>query len=198
MKILPGPTRLPNPPPLEVALLTRRVIVNKKKQLLVFATTIVVMVAIFFAVLNYFLALQRPPTSSTELTVGSLRYSLEMPRTHFGDGEDVTVRMTIKNVGSQEIKLSFASQLEFDLIVQRDINLIFATVPLNIWIYSACHPNQLKAHVLVLKPQQTHSFVASWPQVDAHGDKVSPGRYLLTGVLNTEGSRQSLQLRGSR
>lgn len=177
-------------------MLRRRVIVNKKKQLITFAVTLVVIVAAFFAILNYFVHLQQPPTSSAEHTVGTLRYSLDMPRANFGS-EDVVVRLSVKNTGDRDVKMVFTNELEFDLIVQKEINLVFVTIPLDIWIYSSCHQNLPKPHVLTLKSQETKTYEASWPQVNSKGDKVSPGRYILTGVLDVEHHRQALVLRGA-
>jgi Intracellular proteinase inhibitor len=178
-------------------LLRRRVIINKKKQLLTFAVTLVVIVGAFFAILNHFVALQQPPTSSAEHTVGPLRYSLDMPRSDFRENEDVVVRLTVKNTGASDIKLVFTHELEFDLIVQKEVNLIFATVPLDLWIYSSCHQNLPKAHVVTLRSRESKSYEARWPQVNSKGDKVSPGRYTLTGILDLDGHRQALTLRGA-
>src|SRR5687768_5040554 len=151
-------------------MLRRRVVRNPRKELATFAITVVVIVAVFFAVLNYFLSLQHPPTSATELTVGQVRYSLEMPRTQYAEGDAIPLKMTLKNIGTEPVKLKFDHDLEFDFIVQKELNLVFASVPLEIWKLSSTRPPGQDPHERVLKPGESRSYDGKWSQVNAQGD----------------------------
>lgn len=181
-----------------LTLLRKRIVRNPKREIVLFSIALVVIGVAFFAVLNYFVSLQHPPTSSAELTVGPLQYSLVMPRTRYSEGSPIPLKMSIRNVTPRNVTLSFDQDLEFDFIVQKDVNLIFARVPLDIWRYSVKHGSEHKPHERVLKPGQARTFEATWEQTSSKGEPVGPGRYLITGVVNMAGGEhQSLQIRGN-
>ncbi len=178
-------------------MLRRRVIRNPKKEIATFTITLVVIVAVFFAVLNYFLSLQHPPTSSVELTVENLRFSLEMPQTLYHEGQPVPLKLSVKNIGTKDVTLKYSQALEYDFVVQKDLNLIFSSVPLDIWRFSTTHPVPGGPHDRVLKPQQSRSYETKWTQVNARGESVGTGRYLITGMVNLAEGPRVLHLRGT-
>jgi len=177
--------------------LRKRVVRNPKKEIIAFAITVVVIIAVFFAVLNYFISLQHPPTSAAELTVGPLQFSLVMPQTQYVEGAPIPLKLSVKNTGNRDVTLQFDEDIEYDFVVQKDLNLIFSSVPLDIWKYSSTHPSPIRPHTRVLKPQASLTYKTNWEQIDSNGEPVSPGRYLITGVVNLRGERQTLQIRGN-
>lgn len=175
-------------------MLKRRVVRNPKKEALTFGLILLAVIAIFFAVLNYVTA--KRFSSSDEVTAGPLKFNLQMPRVNYAEGESVPLKLTVTNVGKDSVSLKFDHDLEYDFIVKRDVNLIFATVPFDVWRYSASHPGGLKSHTQVLKPGATLVYDAMWPQTNAEGEKVGSGRYVITGVINLAGEKKILEIRG--
>lgn len=176
-------------------MLKRRVVRDPKKEAITFGLILLVAVGIFFAVLNY--RTRHSYQASTETVAGTLHYSLHMPATSFAEGQDIPIQLTVRNIGNEPVVLKFDQELEFDVIVKRDVNMLFATVPFDVWKYSASHPGAAnKPHERVLKPGGTLTYNVAWPQVDANNEKVAEGRYTIVGVLNQAGSKTLLQLSG--
>lgn len=178
-------------------MLKRRTVRNPRKEALAFTVIVLVAIALFFAVLNY--KTSRHFQSSAEITQGPLHFSLLMPKVNFVEGESVPLKLTVQNIGTEDVTLKFDQELEFDFVVKRDVNLIFATVPFDVWKYSASHPGAQTPHQRVLKPGEKTVFEASWPQVDSRSEPVGSGRYVIGGAINLSGEkRQTLEVRGGR
>lgn len=177
-------------------MLKRRVIRDPKKEALTFGGLLLAAVAIFFAVLNY--KTQQRLSTSAETTEGPLQYSLTMPSETFAPGAPIPIRLQVRNVGRDIVLLKFDQELEFDVVVKRDVNLIFATVPFDVWRYSAAHPGGPKAHDRQIKPGGTLEYKIEWPQVDFSNEQVSEGRYVIVGVLNRAGGKKVMELRGGK
>jgi hypothetical protein len=177
-------------------MLRRRVVRDPKKEIASFAITLVIIFALFFAVLNYLVALEHPPTSSASLRSFPLEYFLWMPQTNYREGQAVPLNLSVTNVSSKDVVLRFEQDLEFDFVVQRELNMIFVSVPLDVWRYSASHPPGKEVHQRILKPKQSLTYQAEWPQVNAKGEKVGTGRYLIMGMVLAGKERQVLQIRG--
>lgn len=176
-------------------MLKRRTVRDPKKEAITFGVLLLVAIGLFFAVLNY--RTRQRYSASAETVSGSLHYSLGMPATSYAEGQPIPIQLTVQNISNQSVVLKFDQELEFDVIVKHDMNLLFATVPFDVWKYSASHPGAVsKPHERVLKPGTTLTYKIEWPQVDASNQKVAEGRYIIVGVLNQAGSKTLLELSG--
>jgi hypothetical protein len=176
-------------------MLKRRVVRNPKKEAMTFGLILLAVIAIFFAVLNFVTA--KRFHSSAEVVAGPLRFNLQMPKTNYAEGEDIPIKLTVSNISNSDVVLRFDEDLEYDFMVKRDVNLIFATVPFDVWKYSASHPGGKKPHQRTLKPGQSITYEGVWPQVNAENEKVGAGRYVITGMINLAGKEKTtLEIRG--
>jgi hypothetical protein len=71
--------------------------------------------------------------------------------------------------------------------VQQQLNMFFDKIPTEIWRYSKSSNNlKLKQQrYLTIMPNEERIFSVNWNRTDNSGDKVSGGRYTVTGVINT-------------
>ena len=132
---------------------------------------------------------------TAELESEGLFFSLEMPKKKYARGEGIEVTLKVQNVSTQEITLEFETEQHFDFLVQREMNLLFAEVPMNVWrLSSARHPSPQK-EIVKVAPGQELTFTDQWNQKDYNQKLVRPGRYVITGFLVAKGRNETLQLR---
>ncbi len=176
-------------------MLKRRVIRNTRKEVISFGLALLFILVVFFAVLNYFTS--NTFRSNSEAVQGPLRFSLSMPQTTYPQGQAVPLQLTVTNISNADVVLRFDQDLEYDFVVKREVNLILATVPFDVWKYSPGHPGGEHPHQRLLRPGATLAYSAEWPQVDAEGKLVPQGRYVITGIINLTGAqRETLEIRG--
>ena len=95
---------------------------NFSKVLLVTLIVIVVSVASVYAYLEFLL-----PQSGPRVTILSqpLEFSMEMDKTEFRQGENITIRLSVKNVGNQTITLRWSSfYLHYDVVLYFDFYVL--------------------------------------------------------------------------
>lgn len=151
---------------------------------------------VFFAVINYWSSNNAPLTSSKTLVRDDLYFYLDMSKTNYVPGEDINLQLKVKNVGKHPMGLKFDDNQEFDIVVQKEIDLLFAKVPIQIWKRSILKIPLPKKHTVVLHPGKTRIYFSTWDQTDTNGRRVPPGRYVITGVVNITGAKAILTLRG--
>jgi hypothetical protein len=149
---------------------------------------------VFIICLRYLISLRLKSEASLDLK--GIRYTLKMKKTVFQVGEDIALKLEIKNTTSRKLVLNFNNNLEYDFIVQRDISWGVLNIPLDIWKYSANVVVKPHPHSLCLLPQEKKVYCAVWNQMDHNGKLVKPGRYVITGIVTAEGIKAELQIRG--
>ncbi|MEW6279584.1 MAG: BsuPI-related putative proteinase inhibitor [Candidatus Eremiobacterota bacterium] len=125
-----------------------------------------------------------------------LYYKLQIDRATFSRGEPIRVQLSVKNISDKPVTLKFDTTLEFDFVIQRELNMLFVDVPLDVWKYSAKSVPAPRPHVVTIPPGQEKVFTAMWDQRDSSGNPVKPGRYIITGTLNAVDRMESLRVRG--
>jgi intracellular proteinase inhibitor BsuPI len=98
-------------------------------------------------------------------------------------GDPVAITLEVRNDGSQALDLELPGRpVAFDII-------ILGPDGTEVWrrLHHAMTGSALM--LLRLKPGESREFTAEWAQVDNHGRRVPPGRYLVRGVLPAQMGR---------
>lgn len=133
---------------------------------------------------------------SSDLTEKGLYYQLKMEKTKYDVREPISVQLSVTNVSSSPIVLSFQKNLEFDLTVRKEVDLLFAQVPKTVWRLSEDQMVYKDSHVLRVDAGKTLTFKGVWNQKNRDGEYVKPGRYQIIGNLLADDREGSLQIRG--
>lgn len=171
---------------------------SKVRQVVTFGVVVVILLVGFMFAVRYVVSKRQDLTSSSNVQSEGLYLQLAMRKTSYNPGEPIDIDLTARNVTDKTIKLDFATDLEFELLVQSEMDLLFAQIPQNIWQYSSDsdHISKPKAHTLAILPGQEVTFRARWNQKNFKGEPVNPGRYCITGFLQAKNRTERLQLRG--
>lgn len=164
-----------------------------------FVVCLVAVVILFLLALKFFVWRKQANLNTTaNLQSKGLFYKLEMPRTSYAKGEPIDIQLSVRNITSKPISLTFDQDLEFDFLVQSEVNLLFVQVPQDVWRLSADpeHLPKRKPHVITIPPGKEKIFRSTWTQEDYKGKAVEPGRYIISGQLNAKDRQEQLQLRG--
>jgi hypothetical protein len=180
----------------EIVKIKRKITADPKNGILLFAALLFLAVTAFIISLQYFIDRNQKEITSAELQDGDLSLKLTMDKRVYGAGEKVRLRLVLENTGSQPVVLRFPTNVEYDFLVQRVANYLIARVPQYVWKYSASTVEEAYSHTITLKPGQARVFSATWNQQTYSGEPASPGRYIVTGYLNTAGRRHVLTLLG--
>ncbi len=171
--------------------------VNKFRQRALFVFLLLSAVVIFMVTIRYMVQREESKLNKTAtLRSRGLQFKLQMNKTRYLKGEPVDVQLVVTNVSGSPIALVFDFNLEFDFLVQREVNLLFVKVPMNVWRYSSQKVPIASPHTVVLEPGQDRVFKGTWDQRDFRGRIVSSGRYIITGFLKAKDRSESLQIRG--
>lgn len=177
--------------------LKRRIPQNTKHQMRYFVAILAIVFVMFILVLRYLVwARQSDLGVSAGHEANGLFYKLEIERATFSRGEPIKVQLSVQNMSDKAVTLQFADSLEFDFIVQREVNMLFVDVPMDVWKFSAKNVPQPKPHAIVVPPGEKKVFSAMWDQTDSAGNPVKSGRYIITGTLNAIDRTESLRVRG--
>lgn len=133
---------------------------------------------------------------SSDLTEKGLYYQLKMEKTKYDVREPISVQLSVTNVSSSPIVLSFQKNLEFDLTVRKEVDLLFAQVPKTVWRLSEDQMVYKDSHVLRVDAGKTLTFKGVWNQKNREDEYVKPGRYQIIGNLLADDREGSLQIRG--
>jgi hypothetical protein len=165
---------------------------------MVFVITIVSLILLFMIVLRYFVIITSPLRQNADKKLANLNlyFSLKMDKSNYSQGEPITLQMGVFNTGKEPIKLQFPTSLDCDFIVEKEYDLFFVKIPSIIWKYSAQVGELQKEHEVTLNPGQVKIFSAQWNQTDFTGKPVKPGKFRITGVMNTKNFKLIIDLRG--
>jgi len=180
----------------EIVRIKRKITVDPRKGVALFLALLLFALVGFFFVIQYFIDKNQQEISSAELQDGDLSLKLSMDKQVYGAGEKVRLRLVLTNTGAQPVILKFNTNVEYDFLVQRETSFLVARVPQYVWKYSASTVEEAENHKLVLKPGQIKVYSATWNQQTYSGEPANPGRYSITGYLNTAGRRHVLTLLG--
>jgi len=150
----------------------------------------------FVLVLQYALGGQERSSRVSVRRFGDLRVSLRLNRPEFYQGDSVGVKLTVKNLGKNYARLDFLDNNEFDVLVQRDLNLGLVHIPLSVWERSNLRLTPPRGHRCLLAPGEAKVYRTVWDQTDFTGRPVSSGRYIVTGILRMRDARVILSVRG--
>lgn len=177
--------------------LKRRIPKDTRHQLHFFFAILLVVFIIFVAAMRYIVwSRESKLGTNAELTANDLFFRLQIERATFNRGEPIKVRLSVTNVSAKPITLQFENSLEFDFVIQQEVNMLFVEVPMDVWKYSARSVPAAKPHAVVIPPGQEKVFTAMWDQTDSSGSPVRPGRYIITGTLTAIDRTESLRVRG--
>ncbi len=159
---------------------------------------ILAVIFVVFMLSMYFIQKSRDARLGTDasLRTNDLFFRLQIERATFTRGEPIKVRLSVTNVSAKPITLQFENSLEFDFVIQQEVNMLFVEVPMDVWKFSAKSVPQAKPHAIVVPPGQEKVFTALWDQTDSAGNPVRPGRYIITGTLTAVDRTESLRVRG--
>lgn len=172
---------------------------TKEQQMVRFAIAAVALLILFVVGLKYFAdRSRRQLSSSSDLQSRGLHMKLSMSKSSYREGEDIVVNLLVHNISEKDVTLNFPDDLEFDFTVQSELDLLFTQIPQNIYQYSseAEHFPHKKPHSIVLAPGKQQTFRGVWKQQNFSGQRVKPGRYIITGYLKSSNYAEQLQLRG--
>lgn len=167
------------------------------RQKATFAAVLILLLIGFMVGVRFFAA-QKDLSLTANVKSEGLFLQLSMPKTNYDPGEPINIQLLAKNISEKEVTLEFETDVEFDFIVQSEMDLMFAQVPTNVWQFSS-DPEHLphpKPHVVKIPPGKEKIFTATWNQKNFKGERVKPGRYIITGFLKAKNRDDKLQLRG--
>lgn len=179
--------------------LRRRVVRDRKGELRLFAVLLALVFIAFIVVLRYLVTMTAPPLADSDAAqTEDLYFTLRMDARDYARGQPIGLQLSVRNTSGHPVSLSFDSDQEFDFVVQRELNLLFVRIPLEVWRYSGSKAPRKRPHTLTIMPGDEKIFRAKWNQVDGSGRQVKPGRYVISGYVNNLGERHALQIQTSR
>ncbi len=94
-------------------------------------------------------------------------------------GTAVRLKLTLRNSGKQPVSVMLGGRPPSDFVV---------TAPdgAEVWRWSTDQVIQAILEMKTLQPGEQLEYSAEWPARDSRGTLVSPGRYKVRGVLNTD------------
>jgi hypothetical protein len=95
------------------------------------------------------------------------------------DQEETVMRLLVRNSSDRRLVLPFASGQEFDLQVLQEGHVV--------WSWARNRPFSQGSLRRLLQPGHEVVYVARWNLQRNNGRKVPPGRYLVRGILMTDG-----------
>ncbi len=140
---------------------------------------------------NYY----QPADTTTSLTTGQLEFTLETGKKIFQQGEDIDIKLSVKNITDKPVKLEFETTQSCVFIIRRQVNFVFFSYGMDVWKSSYGKRYEEKENQIVLKQGQKKTFQTAWKQVNAKGESVDPGKYVISAALLTKNKQPLLQLR---
>lgn len=179
--------------------LRRRVVRDRKGELRLFAVLLALVFLGFIVVLRYLVTMTAPPLADSDAAqTEDLYFTLRMDARDYARGQPIGLQLSVRNTSGHPVSMSFDTDQEFDFVVQRELNLLFVRIPLEVWRYSGNKVARKQPHSLTIMPGEEKIFRAKWNQVDGSGRQVKPGRYVISGYVNNLGERHALQIQTSR
>jgi hypothetical protein len=171
---------------------------DPKKELLIFVLTIVLLLVAFMGTLRYIVIKSSPLRTKADRQLKDLHFSLKMDNNSvYSVSEKVLLKLGVKNISEKPVVIEFPSSLECDFLVEQELDLFFVKIPFIVWKYSAKMGDVDTGHSLKIDPGKEKIFKAEWDQTNFKGEPVKPGKYRITGIMNTRKFKISLQLRGA-
>ena len=175
--------------------LRKRVVRDRQADMRLFALVLALAFVAFLILLrSLFAGTQAHLAESDAARTEDLYFTLRIEDRSFAKGQPIGLKLSVRNTSGQPVSLPFDTDQEFDFVVQRQLNLFFVRLPLEIWRHSAGRPPRPNPHSLMIMPGEERIFRASWKQVDNSGRQVRPGRYIISGYVNNSGERHSLHI----
>jgi hypothetical protein len=175
--------------------LRKRVVRDRQADMRLFALVLALAFVAFLILLrSLFAGTQAHLAESDAARTEDLYFTLRIEDRSFAKGQPIGLKLSVRNTSGQPVSLPFDTDQEFDFVVQRQLNLFFVRLPLEIWRHSAGRPAQPNPHSLMIMPGEERIFRANWKQVDNSGHQVRPGRYIISGYVNNSGERHSLHI----
>lgn len=145
---------------------------------------VVMAVALWLVALLAVVVLAAVPVS-VERVDGAFRYEASMPKPNYYAGEEVTVALSVTNTGGAPASVTFRSGQRFDLIIRRPRGD-------EVWRWSHDKAFIQIVQTIMVQPQETLAFSASWDQGDFQGRRVDPGSYEAIAIFygRVEGGRE--------
>lgn len=109
---------------------------------------------------------------------GSLALQLTAPQ-HSVIGNAVPLTLTLTNTGNEPLDVTLGGRPPYDFVVRSPTGA-------EIWRWSLGKVVQMILEITTLKPGEQLRYAIEWSGTDAAGIPVSPGSYLVTGVLNLD------------
>lgn len=179
--------------------LRRRVVRDRKGELRLFAVLLALVFLGFIVVLRYLVTMTAPPLADSDAAqTEDLYFALRMDARDYARGQPIGLQLSVRNTSGHPVSMSFDTDQEFDFVVQRELNLLFVRIPLEVWRHSGNKVARKQPHSLTIMPGEEKIFRAKWNQVDGSGRQVKPGRYVISGYVNNLGERHALQIQTSR
>lgn len=179
--------------------LRRRVVRDRKGELRLFAVLLALVFLGFIVVLRYLVTMTAPPLADSDAAqTEDLYFTLRMDARDYARGQPIGLQLSVRNTSGHPVSMSFDTDQEFDFVVQRELNLLFVRIPLEVWRHSGDKVARKRPHTLTIMPGEEKIFRAKWNQVDGSGKQVKPGRYVISGYVNNLGERHALQIQTSR
>lgn len=162
---------------------------------------IAIMLAIFFLafliLIRYVISINKPTQGKAESHEDNGLYMALRTEQLGSRSATQGMQLSVFNMTGHAVPLEFAKTgPKFDFIVQKQVNFLFTKVPVEVWRYSNKNTkfSEIKGDSLTIMPNEEMIFRAEWDKTDNEGNKVSPGKYMITGFINTAGGTRSLEL----
>ena len=111
-------------------------------------------------------------------TTDSLTLQVDLPA-EVPAAAPVKLRMTLRNTGKQTVEVYLGGRPAHDFVVTTADGT-------HVWRWLEDRVIQQILEIRPLKPGEQIEVDAEWPARNARGNPVSPGRYLVSGVLNMD------------
>lgn len=135
-------------------------------------------------------------SQNSDLESRGLYYQLEMDKTDYEKGEPISVKLSVANISPKPVVLSFQKNLEFELIVRKEVDLVVAQLPQVVWKRSDDYPIINEFHTIRIDAGRTMEFEGVWDQTNRQDKAVEAGHYQIIGRLLADNRSESLQIRG--
>ena len=117
-------------------------------------------------------------TSQSPIQADSLAVTIELDQGSYAIGEPIKMRLRVTNTTSRSLKLFFPTAQRYDFIVRKGDETL--------WQWSEGMMFAQVTSTLVLEPDTTITYEATWNQITRDGKALPLGRYTVEGILRTQ------------
>lgn len=164
---------------------------DSKADVKLIVLTMGVLFVAFMLIVRYSISSRQAATGSeANQSSDGLYYTVKVSNSR-SQNAPTTLLMSITNTSGVPKTLDFTKDTKVDFVVQQQLNVFFAKVPVELWRYSKAHANMSAQRKFTILPNEERVFSVKWNRTDNKGERILGGRYIVTGEINTSSGSQN-------